>query len=494
MPLPIADAGLWQVSEVRRFRWTTMLWALIVLALFLVSTLLGLFLRLFQGNAFPATEPSWFYSALTLHGLGMVGTWFVGGMSGVSYLLSRYVRLRAAVSRFAMLGTVIGVILLILCTLLGRFGVGWYFLFPLPLYPNGVWMSWATGVFFAAIAMLAVSWLVWTLDILRSIARRYPLSTALGWRVLSGERDADVPPLVLITTVSLVVIVGALVAGGIVLVLFLLQWSGRANVDALLMKNLTFLFGHCLVNITLYLGVAMLYEILPQYTGRPWRTSRLVAFAWNAVLLLVLFAYFHHLYMDFAQPRWVQIVGQAASYLLSLPAAAVTIFGALALIHRSGFRFTMASTLFVLGILGWALGGVAAVIDATVAVNLVFHNTLWVTAHFHTYYLMGVVLMILGYIDYLSRDLSSAEDNAPPNRWTVLLFLLGGYGFLAMFYYGGAMSVPRRFATYPPETSQGAGQALTAVVFGIVLVAGMSIYLSQTGMRCFRAMAAIRHS
>ena len=41
-----------------------------------------------------------------------------------------------------------------------------------------------------------------------------------------------------------------------------------------------------------------------------------------------------------------------------------------------------------------AVGGVAAVIDSTVAVNLVFHNTLWVPAHFHTYYLMGVVFMV----------------------------------------------------------------------------------------------------
>ena len=52
--------------------------------------------------------------------------------------------------------------------------------------------------------------------------------------------------------------------------------------------------------------------------------------------------------------------------------------------------------------MGWAIGGVAAVIDSTVMVNTRFHNTLWVPAHFHTYYVMGVVLMILGTVFHLA--------------------------------------------------------------------------------------------
>ena len=64
----------------------------------------------------------------------------------------------------------------------------------------------------------------------------------------------------------------------------------------------------------------MVYELLPTYAGRPWQTNRVVAMAWGAVLFLILFAYFHHLYMDFAQPTWIQKFGQISSYLLSVPA------------------------------------------------------------------------------------------------------------------------------------------------------------------------------
>jgi hypothetical protein len=73
---------------------------------------------------------------------------------------------------------------LIACTLGGFFGTGWYFLYPLPLYAQGVWAPWASFSFFAALTILGVSWTIWTLDILRAIAQRYSLGAALGWNYL----------------------------------------------------------------------------------------------------------------------------------------------------------------------------------------------------------------------------------------------------------------------------------------------------------------------
>jgi cytochrome c oxidase subunit 1 len=119
--------------------------------------------------------------------------------------------------------------------------------------------------------------------------------------------------------------------------------AGRFTNDALLMKNRAFFFGHVLVNITMYLGVAIVYELLPAYAGRPWKTNKIMALAWNTVLFLVMFAYLHHLYMDFAQPQWLQYLGQISSYMISVPAAVVSIFGALLLVYRSRMRWNLVS-------------------------------------------------------------------------------------------------------------------------------------------------------
>ena len=474
------------------WRRLTGVWVLVALTLFPILTLLGAVMRLGQANLLPDLPPEWFYAVMTLHGLGMVGLWYVAGMAGLSYLLLRYVSPTLGVSKLALGGTLTGVVILIACTLVGKLGVGWYFLYPLPFHPGGTWPQWSIGAFFVALGVLGVSWTVWAADVLWAIARRYPLGTALAWPFLAGRTGPDVPPIIVISTVSLIGVLAGLVAAVVILVLLAIErlGSGGFTNDALLLKNLTFYFGHMVVNVTMYYGVAMVYELMPAYTGRPWKTSRMLAVAWNAVLFLVMFAYFHHLYMDFVQPRWLQYLGQISSYMISVPAAVVTIFSALVLVHGARMRWTLVPLLLYLGVMGWAIGGVAAVIDSTVAVNFRFHNTLWVPAHFHSYFLMGVVLMILGFAYHFVQESARLPERAAMTRLMVTLLALGGWGFLLMFYLGGADSVPRRFATYPAEVGHGVVYARVALGFVALLLAGAVLYIWETGRRCVRALSS----
>lgn len=483
-----ATLGITDVTELRQLRRVTLTWMTTMIVLFPLLVGLGYFLRAFQSNLLPGVRPEWFYAVLTLHGLGMVGNWFVGGMAAVCYLLARYTRPSPTASWLAYGATVVGLVLLIASTMGGLFGTGWYFLYPLPFFSQGVWPDWATAAFFLGLAILGGGWLLWVVDTLRAIARSYPLGQALAWHYLAGRKQPEVPPLILITTVSLIAQLAGLVAAVVVLVLYGLEAfiPGFTN-DALLMKNLIFFFGHVIVNITMYLGVAVVYESLPRYAGRPWKTSRPVAIAWNLVLLLVLLAYFHHLYMDFAQPEIFQKIGQVVSYFIAVPAAVVSIFGGLALVYRAPMRWTLSSALLFLGLLGWAVGGVGAVIDSTVAVNFRFHNTLWVPAHFHTYFLMGVVLMLLGFAHELGVDLSGIPEQGWARRAILGLLLVGGYGFVMMFYWAGAHSIPRRYAVYPTELLSGATDARIALGFVTLVLLAALLYLWETGRRLVRA-------
>jgi cytochrome c oxidase subunit I len=214
---------------------------------------------------------------MTLHGLGMVGLWFVAGMAGVSFLLAKYVRPTLAVSWIAFGATLIGVVLLLAATLVGRLGVGWYFLYPLPFHSGGTWPPWATASLFAALAIMGVGWTLWAGDLLLAIARKYRFSDALGWQYLGGRGTPEVPPIIVIATVSVIGVLAGLVAAVVILTLVALEQltSGFAN-DALLIKNLTFYLGHMLVNITMYLSVAMVYELILRIwagRGRPTRWS-----------------------------------------------------------------------------------------------------------------------------------------------------------------------------------------------------------------------------
>jgi cytochrome c oxidase subunit 1 len=253
------------------------------------------------------------------------------------------------------------------------------------------------------------------------------------------------------------------------------------------MKNLTFLFGHLLVNLSLYLAVAAIYDVFPHYTGRPWRSNKIVAISWNSVLAIVLLAYFHHLYMDFVQPTYLQYIGQVTSYMSSVPAAVVTVFGAVALVYKAPVRWNLGFTLLFFGLMGWGIGGIGAVIDSTITVNSKLHNTLWVPAHFHTYMIEGLVLMVMGYFYHYCQEKAQVRENRSFQKWIMALILVGGYGFLLMFYLSGAQSVPRRFAIYPPELSHGAVYSGIALVFISGFLLGLCLYLYETGRRWVQA-------
>lgn len=463
----------------------TLYWMATTFVLFPILVLLGIYMRTVQAGGLPGLQ-SWFYPMMTLHGLGMAGVWYVAAMACVSDALSRHVTPSPGVGRFALYGTTLGVLLLLVCVFIGRFGAGWYFLYPLPL--KGDWPAWSMVMFLISLTVLGATWLIWTFDLLRAIAKRYTLAQALAWHYLAGRSEPAVPPSVLIITVSLIACVAGLLSGVIVLVLFFVQLLAGTVNDALLMKNLTFFFGHTLVNITLYLGVALVYEVLPMYAGRPWKNNRVVSISWNCVLLIVLFAYFHHLYMDFVQPGVLQTIGQIASYSSAIPAAVVTIFGALLLVYHARMRWNLASILMFLGLAGWAIGGVGAVIDSTITANLRLHNTLWVPAHFHTYFLAGVVFMVVGYFYHRCQEMAELPESPGLQKTAIALMVIGAYGVFAMFYFAGAWSIPRRYAVYPAELAFGASYAAGGAAFAVIFLLGFILYLAETGKRWLRAV------
>lgn len=129
------------------------------------------------------------------------------------------------------------------------------------------------------------------------------------------------------------------------------------------------------------------------------------------------------------------------------------------------------------------MGGFAAVVDSTIRVNLIFHNTLWVPAHFHTYLLFGVFPLFLGFVyDFLNGQ------NDVPRDWISIIGLwimvIGGLGFLLAFYLGGIDSVPRRFAVYSYSGinqvyQHGTHLAAFAIPFILILLFGIGmIYFS----------------
>jgi cytochrome c oxidase subunit I len=428
----------------------TMALAAIVLLLMMA---LGLVLRLAQG-AWVNVAPDLFYQIMTAHGAGMVGAAGLAGGAIMWFFLNRYVEPRVGVYYLFLAFFLLGVVFILGGIFLGGFAGAWTFLFPLPAISGGVWNPGAALAFFFGLLCVGVGFLLLYLDAGLAIVSRYgSLARALGWpQLFAGSQQEGPPPTVVASTVVLIVNTISIVAGATVLVISGVNlYVPALGIDALLAKNLIYFFGHVFINTTIYMAVIAVYEIVPAYTGRPWKSNKVFLAGWTATLLLVLAVYPHHLFQDMVMPAWMLVMGQVLSYVAGIPVILVTTYALLTYLHRSGIRWDLASALLALGIFGWAAGTIPAIIDGTISVNKVMHNTLWVPGHFHFYLLLGMVAMAFGFSIWLAQGEKPAQSFVPGQKIAFLGYLVGGLGLVVTFLYAGMVSVPRRWAVHLPE-------------------------------------------
>jgi cytochrome c oxidase subunit I len=415
----------------------------------LLMMLLGLTMRLAQAQ-WISIQPDFFYVIMTMHGAGMVG---IAGLSGAAvmwYFVRRHVPVSTAVFLANLVFFLIGAVFILGAGFIGGFAAGWTFLFPLPAHSGQLWSVNAAASYMVGLLFIGVGFLLLHLDIARGILSVHGgLGAALGVKQAFGlaPEDEGPPPAVTASTMVLIVnILGILVGAAVLVVSLVNLYVPSFAFNALAAKNLIYFFGHVFINATIYMAVIAVYEILPIFTHRKWKTNRAFYFAWVLSTVMVLTVYPHHLLMDFAMPTWALIGGQIISWLSGLPVLLVTAFGALTNVYRSGIRWTVAAGLVFVGVAGWAIGVIPAIADGTIEVNSFMHNTQWVPGHFHTYLLLGMVAMFLGFMTYVGPRTTGTL--LPIGFW---LYVVGGSIFVLSFLAAGSVSVPRRYAVHIPQ-------------------------------------------
>lgn len=461
-------------------RLTFNLYIITSFVLFLAMMLLGLTMRLSQATWY-TIDAAMFYKILTMHGAGMVGTMGAASTAVMWYFLRKYVRLHTWAFLTNFVFFLLGALCIVAAVFVGDYAGGWTFLYPLPTMSMNLWTNGSAALFMGGYLLIGVGMLIFYLDAAAGIIKVYGnLGRALGVQWLfKGTVPADHPKAVVASSMVIIANGIGILVGAVILVVYILNiFNPELQIDALLAKNMIYWFGHMYINATIYMGVIAVYELLSRYSGRAYTISRPFIWSWTVSCIFVIIVYPHHLLMDSVQPNWMQIMGQIVSHGAGFPVFLVTTFGALTNIYRSGMKWKMPVALLILSIFGWAAGIVPAMLDGTIAVNKLMHNTQWVPGHFHFYLLLGVLPMVLGLCYHVvSRNLSESSRNLG-SKVAFPLYLIGGLTFTWAFLWAGSISVPRRFAEHVPmwlTTDQMGSVGAILVIVGTTIFAGRII-------------------
>jgi cytochrome c oxidase subunit 1 len=444
-------------------------------AILAASGLLGAVLRWSQAVPDARIGDAYWYALMTAHGLGTFVGWGAFAVMGLSWWLLAAIGFPIrgfglVMARLTWWLMVLGVLGVVVTTVIMQFGASWVFLYPLGFAGQGDWGAWATGIFSFSVLLAGLAIVTWCFGILHTVCNRealHAVSTnvvrryfvALGWGYLWPKAFATNPrkvpyAVIPLAVIALDMIIATLPLAGL-LVWQILQSAGWVGLtDELLAKNVLWWFGHPVVYLLLFPAVAVYYWLIPRYAGRELVAGNVIAVAWIVAVIANVLVWAHHVYLDYPEgtpQAAINTVMQPMTFSLVLPSA-LSLYSLGLTIYRSRFRWTPASTALFFGLVGWLLAGLSGIVNATIAFDVVVHNTLWIVGHFHHMAMLNIGLLIFGAVYALLPELTGkalySERMAWVHVWTTFV---AGMIVFGLWLVQGLDGAPRRWSVLPSE-------------------------------------------
>jgi cytochrome c oxidase subunit 1 len=446
----------------------------VAFAVFLPAIVLGAWQMLMRSPLpAPLDDTAAYYASVTLHGTAMayvVTTFFTMGFGyaiGTTSLDRPLCGTAAAWVGFVV--CLAGTVMAVVAILSGQASVLYTF------YPPLLASAWYYGGAFLLIggsmiwvALMVINMMAWKRD---NPGRPVPLAmfaitaTALLWAwAASGV---------------LIELIGILLPRA-------LGWSDL--IDAALGRTLFSITLHAIVYFWLMPAYIAFYTLVPQAAGGRLYSDTMGRLTFIMFLLFSLPVGMHHLFADPEYGSGFKFVQSFLTFLVVLPTL-LTVFSICASLEIAG-RVRGGR-----GLLGWipalpwhepmvlavglslvmlGLGGVGGIINMSYAMNMMIHNTSWVTAHFHLIFGGAVVIMYFAIAyEMWPRMTGKPLHSKLLARWQLWLWFWGMLITTIPWHVAGLMGQPRRVATFDYADSLIAPMAplvIISVIGGLILL------------------------
>ncbi len=223
----------------------------------------------------------------------------------------------------------------------------------------------------------------------------------------------------------------------------------RLGGDPVLFQHFFWFYSHPAVYIMVLPAMGVISELITTYSHKTIFGYRAIALSSVGIAAVSFFVWGHHMFVS-GQSEFAGVIFSFITMLVGVPTAIKT-FNWVATLYRGSVRFDT-PLLFALGFLFlFTIGGVTGIILAVVGVDVHFHDTYFVVAHFHYVMVGGTLMAIMGGMYHWFPKMFGVKVN---DAWARISFILLFTGFNVTFFPQfilGAMGMPRRYYDYLPE-------------------------------------------
>lgn len=397
-------------------------------------------------NLYPYLAPllKSYYQGLTLHGILtslVFTTIFITGFHTISIIKGLQTHLRwmnLAIAGFVAI--MVGLVMAAVMLLTNQATVLYTFYPPMQASP----------IFYIGLTVLVVgSWMIgWS-----------QLATLASWKKANpGQR---VPIIAMGSAVNVLLWQLATLGIAAQMLLLVIPWSLKLvpATDVMLNRTLFWFTGHPLVYFWLLPAYVTWYGMLPKQVGGKIFSDSLARLAFWGFLVFSTPVGFHHQFADPGVPVVWKYIHTFLTFIVILPSM-ITAFTVIASLERAGRARGGKGLLGWIGALPWKdpsvaaqllaglsffVGGIGGIINASASLDLVVHNTAWITGHFHTTVASASTLSFMGITFWLIPNLTGKPLASPKAALTsAWLWFVGVLTFATGMHWLGLLGAPRR--------------------------------------------------
>ncbi len=452
--------------------------AVLAVVFLLVGAIGAILLALTRWPVVHLLSDVWYYRVLTLHGINMLIFWILFLEVAILYFCSTsLLNSRLASKTWAWVGFVLmlaGALLVDALILTGKADVLMTSYVPLKAHPG----------FYLGLILVAVGVLVGVINFFATIyiAKR------------DRTYEGSMPLVVFGATAAAIIAVVTILHGAAALIPALLWSLGLiAEVDAGLYRTLWWGLGHMSQQVNVCAMVAVWYFLAHLTTGAKPLNEAVCRTAFVLYILFINLASAHHLLVDPGVSAGWKIWNTSYAMYLAVLASMIHGFTVPASVevamrrkgHDKGlFGWLFAapwknpgfSAFFLSLVIFGFMGGITGVTLGTQQINIIAHNTLRITGHFHATVVGGTTLAFMGLCYYVVPLVFQREYYLRPlARIQPYLFGGGIAIFAAAMSFAGSYGVPRRH--YDIEQAGHSFGAGAHVMLGIMGVGGVMAFL-----------------
>jgi cytochrome c oxidase subunit 1 len=467
-----ADRGVWSWLTTVDHKRIGVMYLVSVLLAFLVGGIFAMALRVELLTPGPTIMGANTYNRMfTLHGVVMVFMFMIPAIPGVfgNFMLPLMLGAKdVAFPRLNLLSLYLywtGAALAISGMIMGGADTGWTFYAPYSTTTPETLFPVLLGVFILGFSSIltGLNFIV-TIHTLRAPGMGWMRMPLFVWSIYATSIIQVLATPVIGLTVMLV---------GIEKVAGFGLFDATRGGDPVLFEHMFWFYSHPAVYIMVLPSMGVVSECIPAYARKNIFGYKMIAYSSLGIAFVGFFAWGHHMFVS-GQSTFEDGAFGVISMFVGV-FTAIKVFNWVGTLYRGSIS-VKAPLVYICGFLFFIVfGGMTGIAVATVSLDVHWHDTYFVIAHFHFIMVGAVIMAFLMALHYWFPKMFGRMYH---EGWamTAAGFIVLGFNatFIPQFLLGNA-GMPRRYYMYPERfqalnVASTAGSSLLAIGFIIILI------------------------